>query len=426
MEYFVKKGSRMHRNACKITDTKHAFPEHVSASGICAICAKEGLCEIGKRAKTGQTLFPEPFGLQFGAEKKLSCLDDIQIIPQLFGPSIIFREVDTSTELGGFEVELPIAVAAMGSTKTAHVHGAALAEGAAKAGIPIVIGENMLATHKKEGLKARIKPYLDNYSDKGGLIVQGNVIDQKMKIFETAVEMGAHAIEVKLGQGAKQGLGGEIKFEGENVAREYEKYGYTIIKNPDGSFQRHTPPGELSEDMLRETLVKYKELDVPIWIKIAMGRGIYKLIELLNKIKKEEKVQIVALTVDGHGGGTGMSPWLIMNESCLPSPALFAKEFKADFDILLAGGFASGLDIGKGIMLGSDGVSLGRAFLIATNVAKANGVVNLVRAYKEELQMLAATQRVSALVEIKGKRKNLFALSQEAAQLFGLPLCPTL
>ena len=76
------RGARRHKNADEATGTKHTHPDNVSgAGGICSSCIKDGICEIGKKCRTGQTLFPEPFGIaHFGAEKILPNMDDIQIL----------------------------------------------------------------------------------------------------------------------------------------------------------------------------------------------------------------------------------------------------------------------------------------------------------------------------------------------------------
>lgn len=437
---YLRRGLRRHKNGCSITGTGLTYPDHVSTSGICAVCTKDGLCEIGKKARTGQTHFPQPFGRgQFGAEKVMPNIEDIQIIPELYGNSIIFANVNTVTKLGGFTVKFPAVIAAMGSTGIAHNAGADLAIGAAKAGIPMVVGENVLQTHGKQGLKDRIKPYLDHYDGKhGAVLVQGNVVDIKNGAFELAKQFGAHGIEVKLGQGAKQCLGGEIKFEDKKDKAKYEKMGYYVEENPDGTFQRHTDPGSLKYDELRKLLIKYKKLKLPIWVKIGIGRGIFKLIKDLDKIKKHDRVPIEALTIDGFGGGTGMSPWLIMNETSIPSAAVFSQlKRRVSYDIILAGGYNSGIDMAKGMMLGAKGIAMGRPFLIAANVSKhaetmqkklkfenSDGIVNFVKGIQEEVRMACAVQRVNDIRKLVGRKNNLFALSEEGAKMFGLTTDP--
>jgi isopentenyl diphosphate isomerase/L-lactate dehydrogenase-like FMN-dependent dehydrogenase len=421
MDFSNMKGLRRHYGADIASRTKLTYAEHASQSGICSICTKCGNCEIALKAKTGRTLFPEPFGIgQFGAEKRVPNLEDVQILPELFGEGIIFKTVKTETKIGGFNVALPITMAAMGSTKVAHVLGMQLAAGAAKAGIPMAVGENVMTTYGEAGLKERVKPYLDNYEKLGALLVQGNVEERKIGIFEKGLEMGAHGIEIKLGQGAKMCLGGEIRFKDKKDAEKYKKLGYMIIQRDDGTFERHCSPGSITEDGLKEMLVKYSEFKVPIWIKVGIGNGIDRLIGICQRIKKEQRVPLEAIVIDGHGGGTGMSPWLIMNECSIASVSLLPIIEKVDFDIILAGGIVDGMNAAKAMMMGADGVSIGRAFLIAATIAGEKGIENYVKALKEEMQMVCATQKVDNVEKLKNRKENLIALSHEAATMFDI------
>ncbi|RLJ03278.1 MAG: hypothetical protein DRP11_01195 [Candidatus Aenigmatarchaeota archaeon] len=416
-----------HKNADKATGTSYSFPEHVTPSGMCSICTKCGRCEIGLRAKEGLSPFPKPFGVaQFGAEKKTPDINDLNIVPELFGDGVFFGDVSIETTIGSFRVRAPVSIAAMGSTKVASVHGEALSEGAARAGIPIVIGENVLVTYGEEGLRKRIEPFLKNYDGYGAVLVQGNEQEQKMGVFERGVKMGAHGIEIKVSQGAKPGLGGEVEFRGEHLAKKYQKYGYRVLEigeDENGKiYQRHALPGSLFEEEFGEKLKKYSELGVPIWIKVAAGSGLLRFLEFLNEMKRDG-VPIECVTVDGMGGGTGMSPWVIMNEIGLHSSNILPALSDLDFDVLVAGGYNTGVDIAKAMMLGADGVAIGRAFLVAANVSE-NGIVNYVKSLKGDLQMVCATQRVKSVKDLKGRRERLYPLTKEAAEVFGLSQDP--
>ena len=431
----MKKPLRRHVNFDIVSRTKLAFPEHQAVSGLCSLCTKEGFCEIGLKAKTGRTIFPEPFGsAQFGAEKKIPHLEDIQILPELFGEGVFFKEVKTHCKIGGFKATLPLVVAAMGSTKVADVNTKTLSIGAAKSGIPRVLGENILATYGKERLKEDIENYKNAQEKYGGILVQVNRVEKDMGIVEKAMEYGADGIEIKLGQGAKQGLGGEVKFTEKEKVEKYKEMGFYILEEREGRYERHAPPGSLIHEKLKDDLIKLSEYEKPIWIKIGMGRGIIKLIEFLEEIKNENSIRIEAITIDGLPGGTGMSPWLIMNETSIASLSVFSSlRKKISFDIILAGGFSTGIDIAKALMLGANAVAMGRPFLIAANFRKFaelseekknasewSGVVNFTSALKEELQMVCATQRVKDVNQLIGRKQNLYPLSIEAAKMFGL------
>jgi len=424
---------RRHYNWDVATRTRLDFPEHPSSSGICDVCILDGICEIGFKAKTGTTSFPQPFGAaQFGAEKILPNLEDIQILPEIFGERIIFKNVKTASELGGFKTSVPVVIGAMGSTKVAHSRGEILARGAAKSGLIMAIGENILSTYGIKGLKERIQPFLDEYRKEGAVIAQGNVEDRKLGVFEKAIELGAHGIEIKLGQGAKMGLGGEIMFDCKE-AEKYRKLGYTIVGEKRGICERHSSPGSIKKSDIREMLTECSDFKVPIWIKIAVGNGIIEFLEFLNELKKKERIRLEAVVVDGYGGGTGMSPWPIMNEFSLPSACVLSYFKKLRFDVIVAGGYSDGVSVSKAMMMGADGVAMGRAFLISSNLAnfieldekqkklpKEQGIVNFAGALKEELQMVCATQRIDDVNKLKNRRENLIALSENSATLFGL------
>jgi glutamate synthase domain-containing protein 2 len=324
--------------------------------------------------------------------------------------------------MGGFKCSLPVSIGAMGSTKVASTIADTVSKGAAEAGIVRIIGENIMATFGKEGLKCMIDPFLNHYEELGAIIVQASYTDMKLKALETGVELGAQAIELKFGQGAKQGLGGEITFEGKIYAKKYDDLGYLILEHDEKTFERHTHPGSLIRQSFMEQLKKYSELNVPIWIKIGIGNGIYEFLKLCQEAKKKENIKIKCVTIDGHGGGTGMSPWAIMNETSLPSIAALEKanKMKLDFDLLVAGGFTDGVDVAKAIMLGANGVAMARPFLIAANTDKTKGILNFVKALKEELRMVCTTQRVYDVKELRKNRKNLIALCGSASKMFGL------
>ena len=420
-KYADLEGMRFHKNACMITGTKLFSPDHAAMSGLCANCIMCGMCEVGQKAKTGRTLFPGPFGTtQFGAEKRIPNMEDLQIMPELYGEGLFFTDTSSEVTLGGVKCTVPLVIAGMGSTKVASDKNDELTIGAAKAGIPRVLGENYLITFGEEKLKHTIDIYKKNQKEGfGAIAIQINANEHKLGLAKLAAEWGADVIEFKLGQGAKQGLGGEIQFEGEEMAEKFKKAGYLVIKKEDGKYERHAFPGTLTSESLRETLKEYASYGKPIWVKTGMGIGIIKLIEELDKIKKEEDLPIEMLTIDGFGGGTGMSPWLVMNEMNMPSGALFAVlKKRPSFDIILAGGYSTGFDAAKAMMLGADGVAMGRPFLIAAK--QENGIENFCKALSEELRMTAVTQKVDTVSKIVGKKKALFALSREARDMFGI------
>ena len=116
---------------------------------------------------------------------------------------------------------------------------------------------------------------------------------------------------------------------------------------------------------------------------ITLKSGAYGLRELAMAIKWGAKAKIDLLTIDGAPGGTGMSPWRMMEEWGVPSIYLHsaAYEFCKKLtdrgervpDIAFAGGFSSEDGIFKALAMGAPfvkAVCMGRALMIPGMVGK--------------------------------------------------------
>ena len=99
--------------------------------------------------------------------------------------------------------------------------------------------------------------------------------------------------------------------------------------------------------------------------------------ELAMAIRYGAEAKIDLLTIDGAPGGTGMSPWPMMNERGIPTFYLqsLAYEFTQKLarrgmkvpDLAMAGGFSSEDGVFKAIAMGSPNVKavcMGRALMI--------------------------------------------------------------
>jgi glutamate synthase domain-containing protein 2 len=119
---------------------------------------------------------------------------------------------------------------------------------------------------------------------------------------------------------------------------------------------------------------------------IFLKTGAYRPADLALAVLFASRYKLDLLTVDGAGGGTGMSPWRMMNEWGVPSVELhallyrYAKHLadKGSFipALALAGGFAFEDQIFKGLALGAPFVKLigmARAPIAAAMVGKTIG-----------------------------------------------------
>jgi glutamate synthase domain-containing protein 2 len=127
---------------------------------------------------------------------------------------------------------------------------------------------------------------------------------------------------------------------------------------------------------LRKTGAKY----------VTLKTGAYRPADLARAIKYSSDAKIDLLTIDGSGGGTGMSPWRMMNEWGIPTVQLECLTYEmckklADKGayippIAIAGGLSLEDHIFKALALGAPfvkAICLGRAIFTAAMVGKTHG-----------------------------------------------------
>jgi glutamate synthase domain-containing protein 2 len=320
----------------------------------------------------------------------------------------IFPSVNTETEYGWdkkVKMRLPVFTGALGSTEIARKNWEHFAVGAAISGITLVCGENVCGIDPQleldnngkivsaPDMDRRIDIYRRYHSGYGEILVQMNVEDTRLGVAEyVRRKHGLDTIELKWGQGAKC-IGGEIKVNSLERALELQRRGYIVTPDPshpinqaafkDGSlkeFERHSRLGFIDEEGFYAEVQRLRDLGFK---RITLKTGAYGLRELAMAIKWGAKARIDLLTIDGAGGGTGMSPWRMMEEWGMPSLYLHAAAY--DFcnrlaykgervpDIAFAGGFSSEDGIFKALALGAPftrAVCMGRALMIPGMVGK--------------------------------------------------------
>jgi glutamate synthase domain-containing protein 2 len=174
---------------------------------------------------------------------------------------------------------------------------------------------------------------------------------------------------------------------------ELQKRGYIVTPDPsdpitqaafkDGAikeFERHSRLGFIDEDGFYAEVQRLRDLGFK---RITLKTGAYGLRELAMAIKWGSKAKIDLLTIDGAPGGTGMSPWRMMEEGGMPSLYLhaaayeFCQKLAASGervpDIAFAGGFSSEDGVFKALALGAPfakAVCMGRALMIPGMVGK--------------------------------------------------------
>ncbi|UCG53335.1 MAG: FMN-binding glutamate synthase family protein [Candidatus Latescibacterota bacterium] len=415
--------SRVNSSAATLTNNR-TEGSVTPGSGMCVTCVDGcvGMCEIGKSAYRGhEVIYPQPFGVITTASEKVYPVDysHFNIMGTAVGAhgieadsdKAIFPNVNLEVHFGhdqGIKFRQPWIIPGIGSTNIAKNNWAGLAIGSALAGTGLTIGENVVGMDPeavfKDGkivdtvdLKRRVKLYQDHQRDGyGAIIVQANVEDTRLGVQEYAIqELGVEIVELKWGQGAKN-IGGEVKIKDLEKAQLLYERGYVVLPNPTdphvieafqrGSFkefERHSRVGMVSEDSFAARVEELRKAGAKY---VFLKTGAYRPADLARAVKFSSKYKIDLLTVDGAGGGTGMSPWRMMNEWGMPPVELHSLLYtytKALADkgeyvpgLAVAGGFTFEDQIFKGLALGAPFVKLvgmARSPIAAAMVGKTIG-----------------------------------------------------
>ncbi|MFC1485378.1 FMN-binding glutamate synthase family protein [bacterium] len=397
----------------------------VPGSGLCSRCVDgcRGNCEIFKASFRGrEVIYPGPFGhVTAGGDKDYPVdYSHINIHGYALGAKGLpagvpanpdtckFPDVDTITEYGWekkVKMRVPMFTGALGSTEIARKNWEHFAIGAAISGVTLVCGENVcgidpdLETNGNGRVKnapemdRRLNVYNRFHDGYGEILVQMNVEDTRLGVAEYLREKhDLKTIELKWGQGAKC-IGGEIKVGSLERALELKRRGYIVTPDPSlratqeafrsgaiKEFERHSRLGFVSEETFLAEVERLRDLG---YERITLKTGAYSMRELAMAIKYSSLAKIDLLTIDGAPGGTGMSPWRMMEEWGIPTfylqslayefcEKLEAKGMKIP-DIAIAGGFSSEDHIYKVIAMGAPyvkAVCMGRALMIPGMVGK--------------------------------------------------------
>ena len=395
------------------------------SSGICSRCLDgcTGNCEVFKATFRGRELiYPGPFGeITAGGDKDYPIdYSHLNIQGYALGArglpkgvkgdpdTATFPGVNTETEYGWdkkVKMKVPVFTGALGSTEIARKNWEHFAVGAALAGVTLVCGENVCGIDPKlerdtkgkvtsaPDMDRRIEIYRRYHQGCGEILVQMNVEDTRLGVAEYVVKKHKlDTIELKWGQGAKC-IGGEIKVNSLERALELQRRGYIVTPDPSSpisqeafkkgaikEFERHSRLGFIDEEGFHTEVARLRKLGFK---RITLKTGAYSLRELAMALKWGSQAHIDLLTIDGSSGGTGMSPWRMMEEWGVPSLYLhsaayeFAKRL-ADRgervpDLAFAGGFSSEDGIFKALALGAPfvkAVCMGRALMIPGMVGK--------------------------------------------------------
>ena len=335
------------------------------------------------------------------------------------------------------EVQTPILFSAMSFGAVNFNLHIALAKAATEVGTMFNTGEG--------GLHESLFKYGKN------TIVQ--VASGRFGVHRDYLRAGA-AIEIKIGQGAKPGIGGHLP--GEKVD---ERVSQTRMI-PVGSDAISPAPHHdiYSIEDLRQLIYALKEASEykkPISVKIA---AVHNSAAIASGIVRAG-ADIVA--IDGFRGGTGAAPTMIRDNVGIPIELALAavdqrlrdEGIRNRASLLIAGGVRCSADVIKAIALGADAVYIGTAALlavgctlcgrcytgkcpwgIATNDPKlakrqnpdvaARRMANLMHAWTHEIKEMLGGMGLNSIESVRGNRDKLRAVGLNQVELDTLGVKP--
>lgn len=303
--------------------------------------------EIHQMAVTGKSIIEA-----MSIKNVLPSWDSIYILGNQLNPPPLDEHapVNTQTIIGKnakkpMIIDLPVYISHMSFGALSKEVKIALSKGAAEAQTAMCSGEGGILPEEMENAHKYIFEYVPNlYS----------VTDENLK--------NSDAIEIKIGQGTKPGMGGHLPAE--KVTEEIAK----IRNKPMG--EDVISPSCFSDIKDKEDFknlvdnLRIRSEGRPIGIKIAAGK-IEKDLEFISYAKPD------FITIDGRGGATGASPKIIRNSTSVPTiyalyrARKYLDENNLDIDLVITGGLRVSSDFAKAIAMGANAVAIASAALIA-------------------------------------------------------------
>lgn len=303
--------------------------------------------EIHQMAVSGKSISDA-----MGTQMPMPNWDDILILGAQLDPMPLEEHafVDTTTVIGPcakrpLTLQNPVYVSHMSFGALSSEAKISLARGTAMSGSAMCSGEGGILPEEMQAADKYIFEYVGNlYS----------VNPENLR--------NADAIEIKIGQGTKPGMGGHLPAE--KVTAEISR-----IRNKPMGQDVIAPsrfPGIETKDDLKALVSQLRMASDgrPIGVKIAAGR-----------IERDLAFCVYAepdfITIDGRGGATGSSPKLIRDATSVPTiyalhrARKYLDSIHSNISLIITGGLRVSSDFAKAIAMGADAVAVASGALIA-------------------------------------------------------------
>lgn len=333
------------------------------------------------------------------------------------------------------ELSTPIMFSAMSYGSISRNAHESLARAATELGIFYNTGEGGL--HK------------DFYQYGPNTIVQ--VASGRFGVFKDYLETGA-AIEIKMGQGAKPGIGGHLP--GAKILEDVSRTRMIPMGTDAISPAPHHDIYSIED--LRQLVLSLKEATEykkPVIVKIA---AVHNVAAIASGIARSG-ADIIA--IDGYRGGTGAAPTRIRDNVGIPIELALAsvdqrlrdEGIRNEVSVVVAGSIRSSSDVVKAIALGADACYIGTAALLALGchlcrscqTGKCNWgiatqrpdlvkrlnpnigyqrLVNLVHAWDHEIKEMMGGMGINSVEALNGNRLMLrgIGLNEKELEILGI------
>jgi glutamate synthase domain-containing protein 2 len=356
--------------------------------------------EIHQMAVSGRSV-----SSSMATRMKMPNWDDILILGAQLNPPPLDEDapVTTMTIIGKHAkrpmiLENPVYISHMSFGAMSREIKVALAKGSALARTAMCSGEGGILPEEKKAAYKYIFEYVPN---------KYSVTDENLRTSD--------AIEIKIGQGTKPGMGGHLP--GEKVTAEIaelrgKKQGEDV-QSP-SKFPELNTKEDLKEmvDMLRN-----RSDGRPIGIKISAGR-----------IERDLEYCVYAepdfITIDGRGGATGSSPFFLREATSVPTIYALYRARKyldsvhSDISLVITGGLRVSADFAKALAMGADAVAIASAALIAAACQQYRicgsgncpvGIATQDPKLRERMKVEASAQRVANFLNVSLAELKTFA-----------------
>ena len=358
------------------------------------------MTQIHEMAVSGKSI-----SAAMGTQMPLPSWDDILILGAQLNPPPLndHDDVDAVTVIGKnakkpMVLDGPVFISHMSFGALSKEVKTALAKGSAMAKTAMCSGEGGILPEEKAAAYKYIFEYIPN---------KYSVTDENLKTSD--------AIEIKIGQGTKPGMGGHLP--GEKVTPEVAKIRGRNV-GEDIQSPSKFPEINSKEDLkAMVSMLRERSEGRPIGIKIAAGR-----------IERDLEHCVYAepdfITIDGRGGATGSSPYFLREATTVPTIyALYrARKYldsvNSDISLIITGGLRVSADFAKAIAMGADAVAVASAGLIAAACQQYRicgsgncpvGVATQNPELRKRLNVDAAAQRVANYLNVSFKELKTFA-----------------